>query len=97
MFKILTLGTMVAYHFAALDIPDPSDTKDWRFQTYTSWDGPPYAEDLEDPVVRMKFVRERMAQFCEPFRTAFLAVDDNEVMPVYPWYVSGARALLSHS
>ena len=68
----------------ALDIPDPNDTKDWKFQTYTSWPGPPNAEDLKDPQVRMKWVRERMAEFCEPYRTAFLAVDENEVMPVYP-------------
>ena len=32
----------------------------------------------------MEFVRERMSQFCDPFRTAFLAVDEKEVMPVYP-------------
>ena len=69
--------------FAALDIPDSNDTKDWKFQMITFWPGPPTADDLEDPAIRMKFLRERMAQYCEPFRTAFLAVDDNEVMPVY--------------
>ncbi|KAF2483759.1 putative monooxygenase [Neohortaea acidophila] len=68
---------------AALDIPDPQDPAQWKFQAYTSWAGPPYAKDLQDPKERMTYVRERMAHFCEPFRTAFLALAEDKVLPVY--------------
>lgn len=68
----------------ALDIPDPNDTTNWRFQVYSSWSGPPHAKDLQDPKVRMSFIRKRMAQFCEPFRTSVLALPEDEVMHVYP-------------
>lgn len=68
---------------AALDIPDPTEPSHWKFQTYMSWKGPPTAQDLQDPGVRMKHVRDTIKEFCEPFRTAFLAVDESEIMPVY--------------
>lgn len=69
---------------ASLDIPDPDDTKDWKFQNYTSWWGPPFAEDLEDPATRMEFFKERMSNWCEPFRTAAMAVSDDTVIPIFP-------------
>ena len=68
---------------AALDIPDPEDTSQWAFQSYVSWWGPPYAEDLKDQAVRMKFFKERMSKFCEPFRTGALALKDDADLPVF--------------
>ena len=69
---------------AALDIPDPNEPSQWKFQTYMSWPGPPTAQDLQDPAVRMKHVRDTAQEFCDPFRTAFVSVDESTVMPVYP-------------
>ncbi|KAK4503811.1 hypothetical protein PRZ48_004726 [Zasmidium cellare] len=68
---------------ALLDTQNP-DTKTWAFQNYTSWWGPPYAKDLEDPAVRTKFFKERMSKWCEPFRTAGVAVSDDVVIPIFP-------------
>ena len=68
----------------ALHLPDPNDPTNWAFQCYTSWNGPPTAFDLRDPTTRMAFVRERLSHFCEPFRTAFLALPKDEIMSVYP-------------
>lgn len=75
------MGTAV---LACLDIPDPNDTKDWKFQSYTSWWGPPYAEDLQDLVARTKFFKERMSKWCEPFRTAGTAIADDALIPIFP-------------
>ncbi|KAK3645381.1 hypothetical protein LTR56_009108 [Elasticomyces elasticus] len=69
---------------AALDIPDDNDPVTWKFQNYTSWWGPPFARDLEDPAVRLKHVKETMSQFPEPFRTGWLALGDDTILPIYP-------------
>ncbi|KAF2170151.1 hypothetical protein M409DRAFT_19757 [Zasmidium cellare ATCC 36951] len=89
---------------AVLDTPDSKDSKEWKFQHYTSWWGPPYAKDLEDPAVRTKFFKERMARWCEPFRTAGVAVSDDAVIPIFPgrqwaptmeWDNSGGKVTLA--
>jgi len=46
--------------------------------------GPPYAQDLQDPKVRMESLKKRLSHFPDPFRTAWLALKDDEVLPVYP-------------
>lgn len=69
--------------FPALDIPDLEDTTGWKFQNLSSWWGPPYAADLKDPAVRVKFIKERIARFPDPFRTAWLAVSDDAELPIY--------------
>ncbi|KAK3072892.1 hypothetical protein LTR53_005995 [Teratosphaeriaceae sp. CCFEE 6253] len=74
---------------AALDIPDPSDTTGWRFQNNISWFGPPFAADLKDPPARLAFVKERMSDFPEPFRTGWMSLDDDTVLPVDPWIAVG--------
>ncbi|KAI4598369.1 hypothetical protein KJ359_002778 [Pestalotiopsis sp. 9143b] len=56
---------------AALDTASP-DPLDWKFQNYTSWWGPPSAQDLRDPHARLDFYRNHMSKFCEPFRSAAL-------------------------
>jgi len=47
-----------------------------------SWAGPPSAKDLEDPAARVKFWKEKAENFCEPFRTAVLNIDDAAVPPI---------------
>ncbi|KAH8677748.1 hypothetical protein BX600DRAFT_450625 [Xylariales sp. PMI_506] len=56
---------------AALEVESPNP-EDWKFQNYTSWWGPPLAQDLEDHQVRLEFYKDRMGMFCEPFRSAAL-------------------------
>ncbi|KAK4543969.1 hypothetical protein LTR36_004743 [Oleoguttula mirabilis] len=67
----------------SLDIPDPEVTTEWLFQVYTSWWGPPFAADLQEPAARLAFVKGRMSQFCEPYRTAFTAISDDALLPIY--------------
>lgn len=31
----------------------------------------------------MRFVKERMTKFCDPFKTGFLAIPDDEILPIY--------------
>lgn len=66
---------------AALDCSS-SDPSEWKNQNYTGWWGPPYADDLRDPKVRLDFYRQHMSRMCEPFRTAALAgiETDSELM-----------------
>lgn len=96
--------TMGSALLASLDIPDPNDTKDWKFQNYTCWWGPPYAEDLKDSTVRTKFFKERMSRWCEPFRTACTAIANDALIPVFPgkqwaptmeWDTHGGRVTLA--
>lgn len=69
---------------ATLDIPDPQEPTEWKFQNYTSWWGPPYANELEDPRARLEFFKKRVGSFCDPFRTAALAVSDDTHIPIFP-------------
>ena len=86
-----------------LDASDPDRPETWRFQNYTSWHGPPYAEDLKDPDERRKFYKERVSQFCEPLRTAVDGVQDDDILPVdagqqwspIPWDNHNGRVTLA--
>jgi len=69
----------------ALDIVDPHDPTTWKFQNYIGWRGPPYVQDLQDPKIRMDFFKSWVSSLCEPFRTAYLKLADDEAVPVYPW------------
>ena len=65
-----------------LDNPDPSKPELTKFQVYHSWKGSPSKDELSDPAARMKYLKERVLQFSEPFRTAMLAIDDDVVLPI---------------
>ena len=86
-----------------LDIPDPEKLEDWKFQVFQSWNGPPFAKDLSDPALRMSRAKSLASEFCEPFRTAFLALDDEAMLPVdagqqwkpIKWDNLGGRVTLS--
>jgi 2-polyprenyl-6-methoxyphenol hydroxylase-like FAD-dependent oxidoreductase len=65
-----------------LDNPDPSKPEMTKFQVFQSWKGPPRVNELGDPRERMKVVKERARQFCEPFRTAMLTIDDEVILPL---------------
>jgi 2-polyprenyl-6-methoxyphenol hydroxylase-like FAD-dependent oxidoreductase len=67
-----------------LDAPDENDTDTWRFQKFVQWWGPPTTADLKDPALRLKFLKERLAQLPDPFKTAWLALGDDEIIPIYP-------------
>jgi 2-polyprenyl-6-methoxyphenol hydroxylase-like FAD-dependent oxidoreductase len=68
----------------ALDITDPQDPTSWKFQNYIGWWGPPYARDLEEMKMRVKYYKSFISSFCEPFRTAGLKLGDNDSIPIYP-------------
>ncbi|KAF7197724.1 FAD-dependent monooxygenase cctM [Pseudocercospora fuligena] len=59
------------------------DAEKGMFQNYTSWWGPPYAEDLQDRTVRLKFYKERLSHFCEPFKTGASVVNEGTEIPVF--------------
>ncbi|KAF2806850.1 putative monooxygenase [Mytilinidion resinicola] len=74
-------GEKCVAFLAAIDTADP-DPAGWRFQNFISWAGPPSTKDLEDPMARAHFWKEKAANFCEPFRTAVLNIDDSAVPPI---------------
>jgi 2-polyprenyl-6-methoxyphenol hydroxylase-like FAD-dependent oxidoreductase len=67
---------------AVLDNPDPTKPELTKFQILQSWRGPPYANELSDDRERLKYFKYRAGQFCEPFRTAALALGDESVLPI---------------
>lgn len=70
-----------------LDAPDPERPETWRYQNWTSWQGRPYASELQDPRARMKFFKEHSAKLGDPWRAAGLAIDDDFELPIDPLQV----------
>ena len=69
---------------AVLDVSDDETPETWKFQNFTCWKGPPTLEDLREPAERMRFFKSRAGEFCDPWRTAGLEVNDDVVLPVDP-------------
>ena len=66
------------------DASDKDHPENWTFQVYFAWRGPPYAADLVTPQERLRFFKDRASRFCDPWRTAALALNDDEIVPVDP-------------
>lgn len=81
-----------------LDVQDPDKPETWKFQNLMSWKGPPYPEDLKDPVERIRFFKSRGAQFTDPWRTAALGVSDDTIVSVDPGgYLEPPEGIEQHS
>lgn len=60
-------------------------------------------KDLRDPQARLRFYKGQASKLCEPFRTAALALEDDEVVPLdagqqwvpYPWKNHDGRVTLA--
>ncbi len=58
---------------------------------------------LADSQERLRYYRERASKLCEPYRTAALALTDNELLPVdreqqwspFPWDNRGGKVTLA--
>ena len=86
-----------------LDASDKDYPENWKFQTVYTWCGPPHADDLQDPRERLGFYKERASHLCEPFRTAALALPDDDIIPIdrgqqwapFPWDNRDGRVTLA--
>ena len=76
------LLTVILWFFEVVDASDKDHPENWIYQLYYGWKGPPYAADFSGPQERLRFLRERVSCFCEPWRTAVLGLKDDEVVPV---------------
>lgn len=68
---------------AALDIKDPNFPSTWKFQTYHSWWGAPFAKDLATPEERLQHVRDRSQHYCEPFKSMFTELPNDTILPIF--------------
>ncbi len=86
-----------------VDASDKEHPENWTFQVYMSWKGPPYADELNTPQERLHFFREHLSRFCEPWRTAGLALKEDEIVHVdrgaqfspYHWDSKAGRVTLA--
>ncbi|KAE8551371.1 hypothetical protein TMatcc_001314 [Talaromyces marneffei ATCC 18224] len=80
----------IAYHpdyygnflLTALDCSNLEKPEEWTFQIQHCWWGPPYLDELKDPKTRLEFYKTRCSKMCEPFRTAGVALPDDEILPI---------------
>ncbi|KUL86963.1 hypothetical protein ZTR_05766 [Talaromyces verruculosus] len=80
----------IAYHpdyygnflLTALDCSNREKPEEWKFQIQHCWWGPPYLDDLKDPKTRLEFYKTRCSKMCEPFRTAGVALPEDEILPI---------------
>ncbi|KAL9113745.1 MAG: hypothetical protein Q9227_002190 [Pyrenula ochraceoflavens] len=70
------------FMLAVQDVENPDKPETWRFQLMLTWKGPPSKEELAEPEARIRLLKERGAQYAEPFRTAALSASDSLVIPV---------------
>jgi hypothetical protein len=66
----------------ALDCSNLEKPEEWKFQIQHCWWGPPYLNDLKDAKTRLEFYKSRCSKMCEPFRTAGIALSENEILPI---------------
>lgn len=69
---------------AVVDASDKEHPENWKFQVYYGWKGRPYAADFKTEQDRLHFFRQNVSRFCEPWRTAVLALPEDEIIPVDP-------------
>ncbi|KAJ9608059.1 hypothetical protein H2200_007047 [Cladophialophora chaetospira] len=88
---------------AVIDASDKQQPENWKFQVYCSWKGPPFASDFNTLQERLHFFQDRLSRFCEPWRTAGLALKADEVVHVdsgaqfapYPWNNKDGKVTLA--
>jgi 2-polyprenyl-6-methoxyphenol hydroxylase-like FAD-dependent oxidoreductase len=67
---------------AVCDASDQDHPENWTFQLFWSWKGPPYGRDFRSPEDRLRYLQEQLSPFCEPWRTAVLALEPDDAIPV---------------
>ncbi|OAP59064.1 hypothetical protein AYL99_06362 [Fonsecaea erecta] len=63
------------------DVSDPDRPETWLFQNLLSWPGAPRPEDLPDQASRLRFWRDRVARYAEPWATIGQHLPDDLVFP----------------
>ncbi|OAL36801.1 hypothetical protein AYO20_03856 [Fonsecaea nubica] len=63
------------------DVTDPDKPDTWLFQNLLSWPGAPRPEDLPDQASRLKFWRDQIPKYAEPFATIGKELPDDLVFP----------------
>ncbi|KIW95835.1 uncharacterized protein Z519_02899 [Cladophialophora bantiana CBS 173.52] len=63
------------------DVTDPDKPETWLFQNLLSWPGSPRPEDLPDQASRLRFWRDRISRYAEPWATIGKHLPEDLVFP----------------